>query len=155
MNADSDSKDISSRVATNVTKPNVRKRRRSSPRRKKRLTTHRSVDRKRPRRSALAHNQHLVPGSCDNDAQVGIRTRRMSAADVCVDQKPTANLVAAENVTVDNCSRLSSASTAPATASNVPTEVTGLCSTVSVAKFTANVKFFLELCTVVKVGRTW
>ena len=127
-------------MATNVTKPNVRKIRRSSVRRKIRLTAHRSVDRKRPKPSALSRDQHLVSGSCDNGVQVGIRTRRMSAADGCVDQQLPANLVAAENVTVDTCSCLSSASTAPATASNVPTEVTGLCLTTSLVKVKVKVR---------------
>jgi len=64
----------------------------------------------------------------------------MSAADGSIDQKSTANLVAEENVAVDNCSRLSSASTAPATFTNVPAEVTGLYFlTASVAEFKVKV----------------
>lgn len=101
-------------------------RRRSPARRRKRSTACRFSVTKRNRTSVLAGDDP-VTGICDNDG-VGIRTRRMSAAaaDSCNNQK-SASLVVTENVNVDNRSRLSSASAAATVATNLSTEVAGLC----------------------------
>jgi len=120
----SDLKDLSEdAAATSSAKQSARQNRRSSARHKKRSTVHRSLVCKRKKPSPLS-GDHLLSGNCDNE-QIGIRTRRMSATDAGDDQK-SADFLATQNATVDNCSRLSSASTAPATAANLPAEVTGV-----------------------------
>jgi len=89
-------------------------------RRRNRRTVCGSSVRRRNKPSALSVDQP-ISGSCDNE-QVGIRTRRMSAADAANNLK-SENLAATQNVGEDNCSRLSSASTAPV--ANLPTDVAG------------------------------
>ena len=119
------SKDSSERaVTTNSSKPNAREIRRSSVLRKKRPTVRRSFDHKHSSKPSALPSDNPVSGTCDNN-QVGIRTRRMSAADASNNQK-SADIVETENVSVDSCSRLSSASTAPAAAASLPAEVKGL-----------------------------
>ena len=93
---------------------------RSPTRRRKRLTERRPSIRKR-NRTATISGYGPISGVCDND-RVGIRTRRMSAAaaadDDCDNQK-SANLVAADNVNVENRSRLTSTSTAAGSSTEV------------------------------------
>jgi len=112
--------DLSQLVAASTGKPNAQVIGRGSMHHKRRSNARYSTVRKQNRPSALSHGQPLS-GNCD-DVQVGIRTRRMSAADACTNKK-LANQAATEIMDEDTCS-LSSASTAPAT--NVQTEVTGL-----------------------------
>jgi len=111
---------------------------RRSPVRRRKLSLARQLTvRKRHGRtlsSALACDDAVSAGVCDNTDAVGIRTRRMSAAaadDVdaaaaCVNQQ-TVNLTATENVVNPNSrSQLSSAFTAVTAATSFQTEVAGL-----------------------------
>jgi len=108
-------------VATSTAKPSVREIGSGSVHHKKQATARRSAVRKRSQPSAPSHDQPSF-GHCDS-GQVGIRTRRMSAVYDC-DNQNSADDTAIVNTDVDNCSRLSSVSTAPA--ANLPTEVAGL-----------------------------
>lgn len=114
-------------MTSNRTKQKDRQKvRQSSSQRRRRPVAHQSTARKQTTPSALAHDP-ATSGNCDSSFRVGIRTRRMSAAEVVVNQKPSADLSAVEDVEVDNCSCLSSTSTAAVTANtSVPAEVAGL-----------------------------
>ena len=120
----SDWKDSGEHVANNVTKPTVRETQRLSVCRKRQPNRRRSLVHRQKRPSVLSRDR-TVSASCDND-EVGIRTRRMSAVDATNDQNST-NLMSSDDVNDDKSSRLSIASTAPATGTaNIPTEIAGL-----------------------------
>lgn len=121
-------RDSSQHVAASTAKPNAQVIGCGSVRRKRRSIAHNCASRKQTQPSALSHDRPLS-GICD-DGQAGIRTRRMSAADACNNHK-SADLVATGNAEVDRCSRLSSASTAPA--DSLPSEVTGIAFFVSLS----------------------
>jgi len=112
-------------VAPNTAKPSVQEAGFDSVHRKKRLSTSfRSADRKRRSKPSALARDWPSSGSCDN-GPTGIRTRRMSVAEACNNEK-SVDLTTSGNAVGDSCSQQSYASTvAPTT--NLSTEVTGLC----------------------------